>query len=268
MYVFSKARLTSTNLVAVMIFDDIRPQQRLSTCPHFTMSIPSTYHLRNSLPNRSPSSRPRSLSLAEYQPLTFDREALESAYQSGLQLPASSSTSWQSHPSVSSAQASTDTHETAPTSTSTLSGHLKPGDNPHLPPPPPFPGHDEGIGGFAGVGAGHSLTPPGSPFHKDGQLQQQSLISPGLPTPPTTSSELLHAAAADDYTADRKGKGRSARNAYHDYGANLDMGDFEVAGYETDPGPVVSGPRRALPTVPTNVPPPVSCVSNPPFASG
>jgi hypothetical protein len=227
------------------------------------MSIPSTYHLRNSLPNRSPSSRPRSLSLAEYQPLTFDREALESAYQSGLQQPASSSTSWQSQPSSAHAS-SVETHETVPTSPSTLSSQLQPGDNPHLSPhlspPPPFPGTEDAAG-FAGVGAGHSLTPPGSPFHKQGQLQSQALISPSLPTPPTTSSDRFHEPVGNVGqvgNAGRKGKGRSGRGASHDYGAGLDLDDFEAAGYDTDPGPVVTGVRRALPPVPTNVPPPVS----------
>lgn len=224
------------------------------------MALPSTYHLRNSLPNRSPSSRPRSLSLAEYQPLTFDREALESAYQSGLQQPASSSTSWRSHPS--STQASVDTHETISTSPSTLSGHLKAGDNPHLAPPPPFPGTED-AGGFAGVGAGHSLTPPGSPFHKHGQLQSQALVSTNLPTPPTTTSDHFHEPMGNAGQVDnggRKGKGRSGRGVSHDYGAGLDLDDFEAAGYDTDPGPVVTGLRRALPPVPTNVPPPVSLV--------
>lgn len=40
------------------------------------------------------------------------------------------------------------------------------------------------------------------------------------------------------------------------------MDDFEAAGYDTDPGPVVSGRRRDLPLPPTNVPAPVSAPSS------
>jgi len=53
-------------------------------------------------------------------------------------------------------------------------------------------------------------------------------------------------------------EGHGARQgSSQDYNEGLDMDDLEAAGYETDPGPVVSG-RRALPQPPTNVPPPVS----------
>jgi hypothetical protein len=206
------------------------------------MSLTSTYQLRNSLPIRS-GSRPRSLSLAEYQPLSFDREALEAAYQASLNGSSNGHVaSWRSHPSQTSGRTSNESNDTGG---STLSRNLKPGDNPHLPPRPvaipPAP-QEPPPGGIAGVGAGHSLTPPQSPFHKQGQLHHQRRLSGGLQSPVGIT------------TNGHNGKGKGSSQDYH--GA-LDWEDFEAAGYETDPGPVVSG-RRALPQVPTNVPPPVS----------
>ena len=206
------------------------------------MSLQSTYQLRNSLPNRS-NSRPRSLSLAEYQPLSFDREALEAAYQASLNGSSNGhSASWRSHPSQTSGRTSSETHDAGG---STLSRNLRPGDNPHLPPRPvpvPPPVEELPPGGIAGVGAGHSLTPPQSPFHKQGQLHHKRRLSGGLPAP------------GDIINSSNNGKGRAGSQELH---GGLDLDDFEAAGYDTDPGPVVSG-RRALPQPPTNVPPPVS----------
>lgn len=206
------------------------------------MSLQSTYQLRQSLPNRS-NSRPRSLSLAEYQPLSFDREALEAAYQASLSgSNAGHNPSWRSHPSQASGRASTGASEAAG---STLSRNLRPGDNPHLPPRPvaiPSAVDEAPPGGIAGVGAGHSLTPPQSPFHRQGQLRNQRRMSTSLPEPEQNGQASFNS------------RGRPVSQDYH---GGLDTDDFEAAGYETDPGPVVSG-RRALPLPPTNVPPPVS----------
>jgi hypothetical protein len=214
------------------------------------MALQSTYHLQHSLPNRAPSARPLSVSLADYQPLAFNREALESAYQTSLALPATSAGSWASHPStISSPPESVSSHDSGPL---TLSKYLKPGDNPHKPlSPPPF-SEDPPAGGFAGVGAGHSLTPPQSPFHNVAPLP------PAHPSPPTSPSANFSSQISADY----RGKGRARANSRIslDRPTGLDMDDFEAAGYETDPGPVVSGPRRHLPLPPTNVPAPVSCL--------
>ena len=216
------------------------------------MALPSTYHQRNALPNRSPTARPRSLSLAEYQPLTFDREALESAYQASLY--PSSGTSRQSHPSLtSSAHTSVDTHNTTP---STLSSQLRPGDNPHLYSPKPLE-QPELPGGFAGVGAGHSLTPPQSPFHTAGQVHAQNALLSPVPQSPRVEEDALQAPPQFDEAIQENTRRNRGQSIDHRY---LDMNDFEAAGYETDPGPVVSG-RRHLPLPPTNVPAPVSLVS-------
>ncbi|WWC93630.1 hypothetical protein V866_000465 [Kwoniella sp. B9012] len=132
------------------------------------MALPSTYHLNHSLPNRSPTQRPRSLSLSEYQPLNFDRDALESAYQQSLNLPSSHSSSLTRHSASNSFSfkgLSTETHNTTATGSSDdMLTHPK--------------------GAFAGVGAGHTLTPPQSPIHKaTSKLNQATLLSPIPSTP-------------------------------------------------------------------------------------
>jgi len=226
-----------------------------------TMSLQSTHHLRNSLPNRSPTQRPRSLSLSEYQPLSFDREALEAAYQQTIGIPSSSSVSSRSIPSWSSFGASnpgsTDTHDTS--FSSLLSHELKAGDNPHaaFPTPPPRPEVN-----VAGMGAGHSLTPPQSPFHSAAKIHHNSLLSPvpgspsalpnGPPTPPLRPPGLP-VSTYEPQSAPQAGRGmRRAASA-------MDVDD----GYSTDPGVSARGrgKRRALPALPTDVPAPVSLLT-------
>ena len=205
------------------------------------MSLSSTYHLQQSLPNRSSSTRPRSVSLSEYQPLSFDRDASAAQYQQALAQPSSSSSS-RTRPSHGSIAGSTDSHQ----SPSTLTRDLRPGDVPI---------------GMAGVGAGHCLTPPHSPFHKPAQLQQEKvLLSPIPPTPPLRPTEA-HRASPGYFPQvpprPRAGKGRDTDKA--DYEQNGE-------GYASDPGHsignIVRRPSRRqlrqLPPIPTNVPQPVS----------
>jgi hypothetical protein len=258
------------------------------------MSAASTYQFRHSVPNRSATARPRSLSLAEYQPLTFDRDRVEAAYQQSLQQPASSTATSidLSHPSLSSFSGpnSTDTHAT---SFSTLSHNLKAGDNPHaastphLPlAPPTIPG--AGYGNFAGVGAGHSLTPPDSPDHRNAQqLHRQSILSPvpGSPLPPTppqrpmTLPESTFRRDVDvdvdvDVAADRDRAQAQAQDQSMHPGIRRGHSAMDVDGdaalavesggtaSQSEPFQNISprgrGKRRALPEVPTNVPQPVS----------
>ncbi|WWC90816.1 uncharacterized protein L201_005753 [Kwoniella dendrophila CBS 6074] len=141
------------------------------------MALPSTYQLHHSLPNRSPNQRPRSLSLSEYQPLNFDRDALESAYQASLNLPSSHSSSLTGHTPIDSQRsstfhgASTETHDTSIDDISNNGDILT---------------HPKGA--FAGVGAGHTLTPPQSPLHQaTTKLNQASLLSP-IPASPSLPS--------------------------------------------------------------------------------
>lgn len=248
------------------------------------MSAASTYQFRHSVPNRSATARPRSLSLAEYQPLTFDRDRVEAAYQQSLQQPASSAATSinLSQPSLSSFSGpnSTDTHAT---SFSTLSHNLKAGDNPHaastphLPlAPPTIPGG--GYGNFAGVGAGHSLTPPDSPEHRDAQqLHRQSILSPvpGSPLPPTPPQRPMTLPESTfrrdvDVAADRAQaqdqtmhpgirRGHSAMDVDGNAALAVESGGTasQSEPFENN-SPRGRGKRRALPDVPTNVPQPVS----------
>lgn len=220
------------------------------------MSLASTYHLQQSLPNRSSSTRPRSVSLSEYQPLSFDRDASAAQYQQALAQPSSSSSS-RTRPSQGSVAGSTDSHQ----SPSTLTRDLRPGDNPHEQIALQNLSLDHGDVpiGMAGVGAGHCLTPPHSPFHKPAQLQQEKvLLSPIPPTPPLRPTEA-HRASPGYFPPvpprPRAGKGR-------------DTADYEQngEGYASDPGHsignIVRRPSRRqlrqLPPIPTNVPQPVS----------
>lgn len=218
------------------------------------MSLPSTYHLHHSLPNRSPTQRPLSLSLNDYQPLNFDREATEHAYQQSLSVPESSTVSSLSGHSQTDFGGST---ETAATGLSTLSHHLKAGDNPHgsswTPPP-----------NLAGLGKGHALTPPGSPIHSSAALRNQAALSPVLQspcTPPTPPTQYFD---------------RQYHSPVHGPSSPYDQDDYErgframsmndeshQSGYSTDPGGpgLLSnrrGRRRSLPAVPSDVPTPVS----------
>ena len=231
------------------------------------MSLSSTY-LRNSLPNRSPSQRPRSQSLSEYQPLSFDREALEAAYQQTLGLPSSSSISSRSIPSwssfvVSGGGGSEDTHDTG--ATSMLSQDIKPGDNPHGPVAQDAPPLNH-----AGLGAGHSLTPPHSPFHSVGPNHNSTAIShvPGSPKfplppprpkavprssiPPTPPPRPTVVPGSTFDPASEPHPGIGMRRA----ASAMDVDE----GYLTDPSVSnrARGKRRALPALPTDVPAPVS----------
>lgn len=218
------------------------------------MSLPSTYHLHHSLPNRSPTQRPLSLSLNEYQPLSFDREATEHAYQQSLSVPESSTVSSYSGHSQTDFGGSA---ETAGTGLSTLSHHLKAGDNPHdstwTPPP-----------NFAGVGKGHALTPPGSPVHSSAARHNQAMLSPVLqsprtpPTPPTQYFDRQY------HSPDPREASLYGEESYERGFRAMSINDENHQnGYSTDPG----GPgllsksrrrRRSLPTVPSDVPTPVS----------
>lgn len=262
------------------------------------MSFPSTYSFRQSLPNRSPSLRPRSLSLADYAPLSFDRETLEAQYYAALSQPSSatvssgrpSAFSVPSFPSSGTGLASgtgagysggsDQTHSTQHTrgdgsTPSTLSHNLRRGDNPHTPPQPavaPQPVRleaDDEPANYAGVGAGHALTPPTSPLHKDVQQVHQAMLDlQGLPSP---------AAERQDGTRPPTPPPRPAyipASTFHPSSPISDDGGFrrhvsdmyideDGAGYLTDPGsgrPVDrnKGKRRQLPPPPTNVPVPVS----------
>ena len=231
------------------------------------MSLSSSY-LRNSLPSRSPSQRPRAQSLSEYQPLSFDREALEAAYQQTLGLPSSSAASSRSIPSwssfpVSGWGSSEDTHETG--ATSMLSNEIKPGDNPHEPPAQDAPSIRH-----AGLGAGHSLTPPHSPFHSAGLNHHSTALSPvpgspKFPMPPPRSAAVRRSSKPPTPPPRPTGVPAStfgpATEPHPGIGMRRNASAMDVdEGYLTDPGVSnrARGKRRALPALPTNVPVPVS----------
>ncbi|WWC63179.1 uncharacterized protein I303_105779 [Kwoniella dejecticola CBS 10117] len=221
------------------------------------MALPSTYQLRHSLPNRSPTQRPRSLSLSEYQPLNFDRDALESAYQASLNLPSSHASSWTGHSNSQSFSfngASTETHDTSMGSGEDLLTHPK--------------------GAFAGVGSGHTLTPPQSPLHKaTTRLNQASLLSPipsssnvlqqqqKPPTPPPRPNDT-------DIPETTFKPSLPPRQPPRPSPPNLPMrrsqSEVDMMGHEQWDGAYEwiegdgrgRGKRRALPPVPTNVPVP------------
>ncbi|WVR07430.1 hypothetical protein IAU60_004471 [Kwoniella sp. DSM 27419] len=240
------------------------------------MAIPSTYHLHHSLPNRSPTQRPRSLSLSEYQPLSFDRDALESAYQASLGLPSSHASSITGHTTTTGVTrtnttfggASTETHDT---SLSSFPTDIKMDSFPI--PPPPI--HD-GQGVYAGIGAGHTLTPPQSPIHKAAQLaNQSSMLSPvpGSPRPPTppprptagepSETSYGHPQAAPWLPPRRPGlQQHPSPPQLIMRRSRSELGNDRTAswggGYEWVEGDGRGrGQRRALPAVPTNVPAPV-----------
>ncbi|OCF40825.1 hypothetical protein I317_05360 [Kwoniella heveanensis CBS 569] len=220
------------------------------------MALPSTYHLSHSLPNRSPNQRPRSLSLSEYQPISFDRDALESAYQASLALPSSYTSSIITGHSSCFGGASTETHDTSVSSFPTQPKL----DNFPTPPPPPIGVNEEG--GYAGVGAGHTLTPPQSPMHKAAhQLNQASMRtsvppSPKPPTPPPRPAEVPETTFKPALPPRRPQvpevmMRRSQSDMGHDRETNWG------GGYEWIEGDGHGrGKRRALPAIPTNVPVP------------
>lgn len=219
------------------------------------MSLPSTYHLHHSLPNRSPSQRPTSLSLHEYQPLNFDREATENAYQQSLSIPESSTVSSMSGHSYSHPQSQTDFGGSTETgATSTLSHNLKPGDNPHATSwsPPP---------NLAGLGMGHSLSPPGSPVHSAAARQNQAMLSPvpqsplAPPSPSTPYSDQQYRVQYSQPSVSTPYSGEDYERGFSAMSVN------DENGYTTDPGGQGlrrgSRRRRSLPSVPSDVPTPV-----------
>ena len=221
------------------------------------MSLSAGYHLRNSLPGRNSASRSHLLSSSDYQPISFDRDALESAYQTSLSQPTSSSASSRTGPSLSSM--THDTSDTPDTVSSTLTTHLKPGDNPHTgvntyaTPDPPSTGS-------ARCGAGHSLTPPQSPLREDGQRFQRTLLSPVPPSPPARPGQIPEST----YQADSSQQSSSQSKGEVADRTNRESHGY-TDGYASDPGSQgallrgrSSGMRRDLPPVPTNVPVPVS----------
>jgi hypothetical protein len=217
------------------------------------MALPSTYALHHSLPNRSPNHRPLSLSLADYQPLNFDREAAEDAHHQSLAVPARSTVSSLSGNSQTSFTG-TGYAETPDTSVSTLSHKLKPGDNPHsstfVPP-----------ANLAGLGKGHALTPPGSPIHSTAATVNHAYLSPVPQSPrepPTPPAEYF-----EDQERRERGyfSGPSSPAEVDERGFRaMNLNDD---GYTTDPGGPgllsrANGRRRSLPAVPSDVPTPVS----------
>ncbi|WWC71671.1 uncharacterized protein I206_105629 [Kwoniella pini CBS 10737] len=221
------------------------------------MALPSTYQLRHSLPNRSPSQRPRSLSLSEYQPLNFDRDALESAYQASLNLPSSHASSITGHSnsqSISFHGASIETHDTS----LGLSGedvltHPK--------------------GAFAGVGSGHTLTPPQSPLHKaTSELNQASMLptipsSPNVlqnPKPPTPPPRPNDTDIPETTFRPSLPPRQPARPIPPKLPMRRSQSEVDMMGHEQWDGAYewIEGAgngrsrRRALPPVPTNVPVP------------
>lgn len=223
------------------------------------MDHQSTYHQRNALPNRSTSARPLSVSLAEYQPLAFDREALETAYQASLYPSSGASTRVQPSASTS-AHTSVDTHNTTP---STLSSDLKPGDNPHI--QRNTSGSVERTSSrLSSAGTTNPSNSSQSLLRSSEQRVQQSPLSP-IPSVPATVPEYTPPSptspcspSAPDPSSRYGRTSRASHGQGQGYSPRLDMDDLEAAGYETDPGPVVSGHRRQLPPPPTDVPPPVS----------
>lgn len=188
----------------------------------------ASHATHRSLPPRTHTHRPRAVSLSEYQPLAFDRDAIQAAYQSQLTLPSVSSSAT-GHGLGAGTGTSTGTGmgmgssgqvigtnsaSTVPTTRmglgygtdSSRSGSgsgdgngYGSGSGGHPPPQPAStsqrmsfaptssnltsPGADlqapvpvwatdeetarrAGSGNFTGIGAGHSLTPPGSPMHR------------------------------------------------------------------------------------------------------
>ena len=249
------------------------------------MALTSSYNARNplSFSSRGPSirSRPRSVSMADYAPLDLDREALSSAYQAAINPSSSMASSLSSYPTYkttssgydydtpglsSTSSAQQHSFETAPTSmatagsTSTLSHHLRPGDNPHA----------AALAAMnqAGVGAGHSLSPPGSPFHSTTNIvgngngnglppgvngmngpSPASQLSPVGPPPPPRPGHR------DPETGEPLRKPSWMRRGY----SSSDLHDSQPdnMGYERAPEGNWAR-RRDLPPVPTNVPQPVS----------
>ncbi|ORX38612.1 hypothetical protein BD324DRAFT_621578 [Kockovaella imperatae] len=129
------------------------------------MAITASYGAPpRSMPMRS-NSRPRSVSMADYTPLYIDREALSSAYHAAISTTPSSTSGYtqssQNYSAPPSTYSGTSYETPGPSSPSTLSHHLKPGDNPHL----VFDKSDPSYVNQAGVGAGHSLTPGALPFN-------------------------------------------------------------------------------------------------------
>ena len=218
------------------------------------MAISSTYQFRNPLHSRQPYQRPRSFSFTDYQPLIIDRDAIESAYQASLGHPSSGSNSMTAS-YLSNDQSSATSHgSTLPPSDqgrlSTLSHHLRPGDNPHAPP------------NIAGIGAGHSLTPsPGPQFNQavtDEQPQpngqevrpnSQDYDAPPLPPRP---------GQAERFREPKKKPSWMLRGASTSDIQDMTGYDGTQVGNEWPNGQSSERQRRVLPEIPTNVPAPVS----------
>ncbi|WVQ81989.1 hypothetical protein IAT38_004116 [Cryptococcus sp. DSM 104549] len=232
------------------------------------MALRSTYNLHHSLPHRSPTQPPRSLSLSEYQPLSFDREALESAYQASLVAPSSSYCSTPTNPSHSQTSFGPASVETHDTSFSSFSHQIKAGEKPDgaadffpLPPSPP--------GNRAGVGAGHTLTPPQSPLHRAAQTaNQQVLLSPvpGSPPPlprrvvsgrPPSSGTRPLSESMEGYQPQPQHQmpPMVMRRSQSDVGTQGD-GSWQGQREWIEGDGRGRGKKRALPPVPTNVPRP------------
>jgi hypothetical protein len=219
------------------------------------MTLPSTYALHHSLPNRSPNHRPLSLSLAEYQPLAFDREAAEDAHRQSLAVPASSVSSMSGHSQTSFTGPSVETPNTS-VSTSTLSHRLKPGDNPHnsVYAPPP---------NLAGLGKGHALTPPRSPIHSSAALANHALLSPVPQSPRGPEPATPPAEFFEERDRQERGYFSGPSSPVDSNERGFRAMNLNDDGYTTDPGgPGLlsrgNGRRRSLPAVPSDVPTPVS----------
>lgn len=239
------------------------------------MSFASAQAQRNSFPNRSPTRRPRSLSLSGYQPLPFDREATSLAYQAQLQQPSISDTSsyTRTTPNTTSSSGYFEQPIQSSSTHSSLSQHLKEGDNPHKLDPIT---ENRNV---AGVGAEHALSPPQSPLNQAGLEAQRNSLN--LSSIGPSGSRLKNGQVQAPLLPKRPERhpGRSAEARWSTQGTvggtgmvnsssggieRIDCGHYLEDGYESDPGyPRYVGGRsggRKLPAVPTNVPAPVRAI--------
>ena len=195
--------------------------------------------------------------MAEYAPLDIDRDSLSAAYQAAVgtsSTPSSNSHATWTTQDFSPSLRSDDTPRTS--SSSTLSHHLKPGDNPHL--------YAHSFENAAGVGAGHSLTPPHSPFHRpqSGQFMNSGeTIGPptqenGTPLSPAPVPPNLPPRPDQDPRGKLKRRERPRRGASR---STSDVNELRPSmADEREPEGNWGRERRELPNVPTNVPQPVS----------
>ncbi|KAK4687955.1 hypothetical protein P7C73_g2170, partial [Tremellales sp. Uapishka_1] len=208
--------------------------------------------IRHSLPSRASNRQSATLSLSDYQPLAFDRDSLESSYQQSQGLYSNSSFSSEAH--LSGSFGGSTESSSGP---STLSQHLRAGDNPNLKWSP-------SQNNFAGVGAGHTITPPGSPSPPHHRLftpptpptiHRPSILSP-VPASPTPPNLPPRPFAIPESTLP------VSQGEYDSMAMDIDgdAGTFgQRNGSDSDVGSISNvrqGKKRALPELPQNVPVP------------